>query len=73
VNDRKSLENLSGWIARARKPAEATVKVSVTGNECDVIVGKTVDAEGLMEHVSSIGAVLGLEVSAVICQSGFAD
>jgi predicted nucleic acid-binding protein len=46
VYNRQSLENLSDWIARARKRAEVMVKVIVLGNKCNVLVGKTADASG---------------------------
>jgi small GTP-binding protein len=64
VDDRSTFEHLSDWIARARDRTDETAKVIVIGNKCDMRQDRKIEADELMEYVTSSGALFGLETSA---------
>jgi small GTP-binding protein len=64
VNDRDSFTHLTDWLTTARNKASEAVKVFIVGNKCDLVNEKMVAIDELMRFADSVGAVLGIEVSA---------
>jgi small GTP-binding protein len=64
VNDRDSFTHLTDWLATAREKASEAAKVFIVGNKSDLVNEKSIPVDELMRFADSVGAAMGIEVSA---------